>query len=59
MLYNFTTFIDAGFLVVDFVMNLVIGIVQLCTASGRAFYWLLGRKPYREIMFLTGARSGA
>ena len=54
MLYHFATFVDVGLLIVDFVINLAIGVAQLCTASGRAFYWLLGRKPYREIMLLTG-----
>jgi len=54
MLYRFMIVIDVGLLIIDFVISLVMGVAQLCTASGRVFYWLLGRKPYREIMFLTG-----
>lgn len=54
MLSRFTIVLGDGLLIVDALVQLVITIGKLCTASGRAFFWLLGRKPYREIMLLTG-----
>jgi hypothetical protein len=38
----------------ELALMLLSAAMMLFVLTGRGFYWLLGRKPYREIVFLTG-----
>jgi hypothetical protein len=43
-----------GHLVLEVAVTLLSLAATLCMLTGRLLFRLLGRKPYREIMFLTG-----